>query len=744
MASNEEENIPKKDFFILSPDYQKADIIHFKEEILKELKEQNKIMIDQFKKEKDFIHVTLEEFTNKTSAFQIKINELSDLIVKDRVNVDSLKDIINFRKKVNDMLISNNVKLQKIEKEAFDNLTEINKILHETVIYPGLIGKKCKFECFHQLIDYILLQINLSKIFKEKLEFDFSIYNQKVDKNIQAIKVKIEEAQRSMAQFFLTNITECESRLNEKIAISNRELYELQGNYKYFVQHEKMEKESYDEKFNKLIKEIDIMKKDISEQKNFITDNKKNIEILNEKINRLCNENKIFSESINEKVGKLDNRITYTSWKKNDNNMNINFYTSEFENKKSADSFYQKNNLQSLEFSNLSSSINNPNEKNNQNFSYDDNLKNDDKLKLVLNNSNSEKNIMNNNNLPTSAKNKKKQKESFIKLYINGEIKSDEIELLAKRQKIQKNSSNNNNNNINNKNINNNANTLNIQNQCHQQNLMISRNNLKSLEANSAKSKHSSYNKNNKDIEDGKLYKKNMLRNNININVESIKKLLGIDLQDINAQFNGENINSPKCMNFGNYFVNYENVKNTIKKKNNEDNNQCLKFFSDLTTTNDNDSLNRNNYFTSLSEDFENREHFAKDQKEDSISTVTHKNTNNIISNKNKILQLNKNMMQNLLKSDKKNNLLKLSKSNKKLSSTNFDLGNNLIDSSLTNKNIETLNLNEKRSEIRNKVINISGVKNSESIKKGEKEYNNMIKSEIKEKNNKNNKNNDK
>ena len=56
MISHEGNSIQKKEFFILQPDYQKTDFIHFKEEVLKELKEQNKNIIDQYKKEKEPIN----------------------------------------------------------------------------------------------------------------------------------------------------------------------------------------------------------------------------------------------------------------------------------------------------------------------------------------------------------------------------------------------------------------------------------------------------------------------------------------------------------------------------------------------------------------------------------------------------------------------------------------------------------------------------------------------------------------
>ena len=104
MISHEGNSIQKKEFFILQPDYQKTDFIHFKEEVLKELKEQNKNIIDQYKKEKEQLNEKLDEFTNKISNFQIKINELSDLVVKNRINKESLKNLINFSKKADDII----------------------------------------------------------------------------------------------------------------------------------------------------------------------------------------------------------------------------------------------------------------------------------------------------------------------------------------------------------------------------------------------------------------------------------------------------------------------------------------------------------------------------------------------------------------------------------------------------------------------------------------------------------------
>ena len=729
MISHEGNSIQKKEFFILQPDYQKTDFIHFKEEVLKELKEQNKNIIDQYKKEKEPINEKLDEFTNKISNFQIKINELSDLVVKNRINKESLKNLINFSKKADDIMTTNTIKLQLIEKDNFDNITEIKKTLRDTVIYPGLIGKKCKFECFHQLIDYILLQISTNSDFKERLEYNFNVYNQKIDKNIKEINMKIDSMEHSMKHFVLTNIKETENRLNDKILIYIGELIELRENYKKYIEQAKIEKESYIEKFNKLLSEVDNMKKDINDQKNFITDNKNNIKTINDKISNLSNVYK----NLSDKVDKFNNRILYNLRNRRENNMNtyMNFYTSEFGNLKNDD-------FQLSEFSKDVSPINkNLEEKNNQNFSYDNNLNNkdDNKSKLALNNSNSEKNIRNNNNLifnnlPASASNKRNQRKSYIRLYINGEINPDEIGFLANKHKIEKQSITN---IIKEKFINNFPPNIKIQRQ--QQNPTISRKTLKLFESNSQKSKHTSCN-NNIDNEDIKFYKKDMLNNN-NINIQNIKKILGINLQDINAQYNRDNITSPRNNNFGNYFIDYGNMQNANQKKNNAGNNPYLKLFSNKTTFYDynNLNLNSNNYYSSLSEDYENRENSSKEKIKDFVTAITNKNSNNIINNKNKLLQINKNIIQNLLKSDKKYKTLRISKSTKKLSLSNLDSHIHLINSIQNNKNNEASNLN--KNEITNNINNISG---TEPIKEEEKDNNTIKSVESTEKDNKNNK----
>ena len=76
--------------------------------------------------------------------------------------------MLNFKEKIEDDISREKIKLTNLKKDLNINVERIDKILSDSVIYPGLIGKANKYKTFHDMIDYILTQCSLNSIFWEK------------------------------------------------------------------------------------------------------------------------------------------------------------------------------------------------------------------------------------------------------------------------------------------------------------------------------------------------------------------------------------------------------------------------------------------------------------------------------------------------------------------------------------------------------------------------------------------------
>ena len=84
-------------------------------------------------------------------------------IIKERISILEL-----FRLKTDETLVTYDCKFKNLDKEFHDSVTRYDKILLDSIVYPGVIGKTSQFKTFHDLIDFLILNIN--KLFLQKKE----------------------------------------------------------------------------------------------------------------------------------------------------------------------------------------------------------------------------------------------------------------------------------------------------------------------------------------------------------------------------------------------------------------------------------------------------------------------------------------------------------------------------------------------------------------------------------------------
>ena len=697
MNSNKEtENNNKNDDFLLKPENFKMELINFKDEVLKDLKNLNKSISEKNKKDKEELSEKLNDFYKKYDNFEIKLSELSKLIVKDRLDSKQIQDLLTFREKGGNIMTTNRVKIGIIEKETNDSIAKINKILGDTVIYPGLIGPKCKFECFHQMIDYILSQITLINDFKNRTQIEFSDYKQSIDKNLKAFKVKVDVLNNSLSQFTLVNIQESESKLMENINKIKNEIKNLKNEFINLNELYKTDKEFYDEGIKIAKIDLDNLKKENNDNKNINIENKNEISSLSEKFKQFNSLQISFSKSLEEEKEKIEKKIEKLYEQNNELNNNTNKIMLKLRKQNTNFDVFKKINYKLEESSS---------------DDFDDNSKED------YNTIKNEKEII--------------KKDNQEKKNVNDEINSNDIELLSKNKKISKNINENVNINENNENINENNESINENDENINENLneMLSQKELNNKfvhdiirtrnfftlnNVNYSKTKNLKYNNNFKNKE-GKLYKKNKLKDKSSNNIIRIQKMLGIDLEDINAQLSsGKNSPRPKS-NIRHFYNNDENNNykyNSVKsfKPYIVDNNSNI-LYEQSPTENKyviNPTKNNEVFYTIAGDDTINRNN-------NMFENLLTKNKFSIMNTTRKFSNLNKNIMDNLYassnshKSDK--HILKAFKLSKFPPPLNIAYNNNLLKSNTNNKNKESIFLSE--TNINKKLVSV----NSELIK---------------------------
>ena len=146
--------------FQSSPNYIKKDILFFKEEILRDLKQFQSKINEKVQTEEKHMKEKIEKFSVRIEKFNEKVIELSNLICTDKSIRDKVDTILEFKNKSQELIMTNGIKLDNIDKELHENIYRIDNLLKDTVLYPGVIGGISKFKTFHDFIDYILGELS--------------------------------------------------------------------------------------------------------------------------------------------------------------------------------------------------------------------------------------------------------------------------------------------------------------------------------------------------------------------------------------------------------------------------------------------------------------------------------------------------------------------------------------------------------------------------------------------------------
>ena len=169
----------------------KMDLMHFKDDILKDIRTVQLTLDDKYIKADDFLRERISKFELKISSMEKKISELSNLIVTDtsiREKVESLKQ---FEEEIRDTIFKRRAMFNEFEKKTKDDISRINNILSISVIYPGIFGNNAKFKTFHEYIDYTLQEIAQLCNFKEKSGMDLTPFKRKIDTALDNLKLQM-------------------------------------------------------------------------------------------------------------------------------------------------------------------------------------------------------------------------------------------------------------------------------------------------------------------------------------------------------------------------------------------------------------------------------------------------------------------------------------------------------------------------------------------------------------------------
>ena len=583
-----------------TPESLKMDILYFKEEVLQELKQLEKNLIQKNKEANDTLKEKISIFEIKYNFLKDNMNSLSSKIIDGKKCEEKLNELFNNKEHLYKETNSNKIKISLLERETHDSINEINELLKKTIIYPGIIGNRGKFNTFHEFIDFVLSESNENINFRNKKIMDLSTFKIKIDKNLNTLGFRIQSNLINCNSYTDRKFEEIQDKLEDVYRRYKKNLDDLRiENSDYVIQLEKDTKDlrieisnikrMKTEIYSKIDNGVNKVKKEKEKMIEKLDGYKEDVDIVKDDIIRL--EKKI-EELIVEKIG-----ILFEEQKKTNDNLD--------KIKKLFDKYKE----------NIEDKINNINKKIREEQTLLDKSIEDinDKLNIIASNiSNNEKNEEINNNYTllkdeNQSKNNMKSKISRNNNYMFNTTNLNRINLILPQQRIEiekgRNKNYKNNNLITPSQISSLDNNDILPNKNIFENLKINRiRKVKNVQ--SAQNIKNNINwKNDNNI----MLSKNeniYCFNGINDNKIKIKKL-SASLNNKNSlkQKSKTNYDEEKVYDFNNYVKLYSNVNRRKQKKNsfNHEKIQTLKKFQKLLKININDinaHLNNNNIST--------------------------------------------------------------------------------------------------------------------------------------------------
>ena len=148
------------------------------------------------------------------------------MINTDKTIRDKVEKLMEFKEKADDSMLTEKIRLDNFRNDLHSNVSRIDDILRDSVIYPGVRGGISKYKTFHDLIDYILTQTSQTVTFREKSILDFKSYKTKLDSIISDFNTQINSVINTAKEYTNTCIKECEDRMKSIYNIYDDRLHD--------------------------------------------------------------------------------------------------------------------------------------------------------------------------------------------------------------------------------------------------------------------------------------------------------------------------------------------------------------------------------------------------------------------------------------------------------------------------------------------------------------------------------------
>ena len=334
MSINNEFNQENNNNNLKSPSQQstKMEMLHFKDEILKDMKILKREIFDNYKTDSSVVSEKILNLENKINSINQKIAELSLFLNKDSANniMSHMTTFTEFKNKTKESLLTMEIKINNVDKELKNNIYRIDNILSDSVIYPAIIGRTSKYKTFHHMLDYILSQLSQNATYREKNTLDLNSYKKKLESLIQSFQVQKDSILNIVNKSINKKAEETEENFQNLIKLYDERLQETRAQNSEYMKNMENTLNQVKGRMGEFQEYKDIIIEKLKEEKNVVKDEnektqhifsgyKKEFNLLKEKFTQLSEfiKDVRFRVNIGEEVKRreffhISNKIDFT------------------------------------------------------------------------------------------------------------------------------------------------------------------------------------------------------------------------------------------------------------------------------------------------------------------------------------------------------------------------------------------------------------------------------------------------
>ena len=329
----------KEDIISLNQKNLKNDMLHFKDDILKDLKAIQKNISEKFEISNNVIKEKLEAYDRKMELYNEKIIKVTNLVITDKDLKEKIDKLLQGKIELKDQILTNEIKFSNLEKQFQERVSKIEYILSDTVVYPSVVGPKAKYKTFHELIDYILFQLNQNIVYREKNALDVTSYKNKLENIHQSLKIQLDNIVNNTNQFTTKSVNELEEKVKGMLSLFDERLKDVRVDNLNYIKNLEQFYKDLKENFKRLVNmknnlynrfnaEVFNMKKDNIQVVKLFGNYKKEFLLMKDRLTKLSEFIKDirFRINIGQEIKRMEfynmaNQIDFTKKQNIDNNI---------------------------------------------------------------------------------------------------------------------------------------------------------------------------------------------------------------------------------------------------------------------------------------------------------------------------------------------------------------------------------------------------------------------------------------